>query len=124
VVGLPSLVLGAQVKGARVLQVGGEDDGLVASLTGQLNTQVPRVERDESKLDVVLDKVFLGKLVEAVDGVAERACIADVLPGEGGKAGCGMCEWWDWWCWSYLWSFLLHRGVMGVLTGLTRTLSR
>lgn len=41
VVSLPSLILGAQVEGARMLQVGGEDDGLIASLTGQLDTEIP-----------------------------------------------------------------------------------
>lgn len=41
VVSLPSLVLGAQVEGARVLQVGGKDDGLIASLTGQLDAEIP-----------------------------------------------------------------------------------
>jgi hypothetical protein len=88
VVGLPSLVLGAQIEGARVLQVGREDDGLVASLTGQLDAEVPRVKGDKGKLEVVLGEVLVGELVEAVDGIAERASVADVLPGEGGKAGC------------------------------------
>lgn len=90
---LPSLVLGAKVEGARVLQVGGKDDGLIASLTGQLDTEVPRVKSDKGKLVVVLDEVLLGELVEAVDGIAEGACIADVLPGKGCKAGCTICQW-------------------------------
>jgi hypothetical protein len=84
VVGLPALVLGAQIECARVLEVGGQDNGLVAGLAGQLDTQVPRVEGDKGELVVVGNNVFLGEAVEAVDGVAERAGIADLVPGEGG----------------------------------------
>lgn len=92
VVSLPSLVFGAQVEGARVLQVGGKDDGLIASLTGQLDAEIPRVKSDKGKLMVVLDEVLLGELVEAVDGIAERACITDMLPGKRCKAGCTTCQ--------------------------------
>ena len=92
VVSLPSLVLGTQVEGARVLQVRGEDDGLVASLTGQLDAEIPRVQSDKGKLVVVLGEVLLGELVQTVDGIAERACIADVLPGKRCKAGCTRCQ--------------------------------
>lgn len=92
VVGLPSLVFGAQVEGARVLQVGREDDGLVARLTRQLDAQVPRVERDKGKLEVVLGEVLGSELVEAADGIAERACIADVLPCQRREAGCTTCQ--------------------------------
>ena len=127
VVCLPSLVLCAQIESARVLQVGREDNGLVASLARQLNAEVPGVESDKGKLGVVLDEVLLSELVEAVDGIAERACIANVLPCEGCKAGCTTCQS------SCLYSrllpqrqrlVLLQSGVMGVLTGFTRTLSR
>ena len=83
-VGLPALVLGAQIECARVLEVGGQHNGLVAGLTGQLDAQVPRVEGDKGKFVVVGDNVFLGEAVEAVDGVAEGAGVADLIPGEGG----------------------------------------
>jgi hypothetical protein len=92
VVSLPSLVLGAQVEGARVLQVRRENDGLVASLTGQLDAEVPGVKSDKGELEVVLGEVLLGELVETVDGIAERASVADVLPGKGCKAGCTTCQ--------------------------------
>lgn len=92
VVSLPSLVLGTQVEGARVLQVRGKDDGLVASLTGQLDAEIPRVQSYKGKLVVVLGEVLLGELVQAVDGIAERACVADVLPGKRCKAGCTTCQ--------------------------------
>lgn len=84
---LPVLVFGAEVKGARVLQVWGEDDGFVPSLSRKLNAQIPRVQRDKCKLKV-LGKEFLGELVEAGDCVAEGACGADVLPGEGCEGSC------------------------------------
>lgn len=32
--------------------------------------------------------MFLGELIEAVDGVTEGACVLDVLPSEGGQTGC------------------------------------
>ena len=92
VVSLPSLVLGTQVEGARVLQVRGKDDGLVASLAGQLDAEIPRVQSYKGKFVVVLGEVLLGELVQAVDGIAERACIADVLPGKRCKAGCTTCQ--------------------------------
>lgn len=84
---LPTLVFGAQVERARVLQVRGKDDRLVAGLTRELDTQVPRVERDEGELEVVGLEVFLGELVEAGDGVAEGASVPDVFPRERGQAG-------------------------------------
>ena len=86
------MVLGAQVEGARVLQVRGKDDGLVASLAGQLDAEIPRVQSYKGKLEVVLGEVLLGELVQTVDGIAERACIADVLPGKRCKAGCTTCQ--------------------------------
>jgi hypothetical protein len=72
-----------------MLKVGREDDGLVSCFTWQLNTQIPRFERDKSELEVVSDQMFLGKLVEAVDSVTEGACVLDVLPGEGCQTGWG-----------------------------------
>lgn len=88
VMGLPSLVLGTEVKGARVLEVGRQDDGLVAGLAGQLDTEIPRVEGHEGKLEVLADEVFLGKSVETVDGIAESTCRADMLPSQSGQARC------------------------------------
>ena len=83
---LPSLVLGAQVKGPRVLQIWRQHHSLVPGLPRQLDTQIPRVQRHKGKLEVLADEVFLGKGVEAVDGVPEGTCGTDMLPGESGQA--------------------------------------
>jgi hypothetical protein len=83
VVCLPPLVFGTKVEGAGVLEVGGKDDGLVAGLTGKLHTQVPRIERDEGELEVLGCNVLSVEVVEALDGVSERTCAADLVPGEG-----------------------------------------
>jgi len=86
--GLPSLVLGTEVKSARVLKVRRQDDGLIAGLAGQLDTEIPRVEGHEGKLEVLADEVFLGKGIETVDGIAESTCRADMLPCQSGQARC------------------------------------
>lgn len=83
VVLLPSLVLSAEVKGAGVLEVWWEDNSLVAGLARELNTEVPAVEGDEGEVEVLRGQVLVGKRIEASDGIAESACIADVLPSEG-----------------------------------------
>ena len=50
---LPALVLGAQVKGARVLQVRRQHDGLISGLARQLHTEIPRVQRDKGKFVIL-----------------------------------------------------------------------
>lgn len=130
VVGLPSLVLGTKVKGARVLQVRRQNDGLVSSLTGQLYAEIPGVEGHERELEILGDEVFLGEGIKPVDGIAEGPCIANMLPREGGQARCIQPSAFDHESTRQhgrrrlVRRDLLQRGVMGVLTGLTRTLSR
>ncbi len=82
---LPSLVFGAELEGARVLEVGGQDDRLVAGLAGELDAQVPGLEGDEDEVEVLRGEVLRGEGVEAVDGVPEGAGVPDVLPGQGGQ---------------------------------------
>lgn len=77
---LPSLILGSQIEGPGMLEVCGKNDGLVSGFTRELYTKVPRIQRHESKLQVLVDKVFLGEFVETGDGIAESTCRADVLP--------------------------------------------
>lgn len=130
---LPSLVFGAQVEGARVLQIRRQDDGLVAGLTGQLHPQIPRIQRHKRKLEVLADQMFLGERIEPVDGITKGTCRADMLPCQSGQARCqgrpvsplnpadiyNTC--------IYIKTErknLLQRGVIGVLTGFTSTLSR
>lgn len=81
------LVFGTEIEGARVLEVWRENNSFVPCFTWQLHAEVPRFEGDEGKLGVVRDQVFLGKLVEAIDGVTEGTCVLDVLPGESGQTG-------------------------------------
>lgn len=88
VVLLPALILRPQVEGAGVLEVGREDDGLITGLARKLDTQVPRVEGDEGEVEVLCCQVLGGKGIEAVDGIAEGASVAYVLPGQGGQARC------------------------------------
>lgn len=88
VMGLPSLVLGTEIKSARVLKVRRQDDGLIAGLAGQLDTEIPRVEGHEGKLEILANEVFLGKSVETVDGIAESTCRANMLPSQSGQARC------------------------------------
>ncbi len=67
--------------------------------------------------------MLLGKMVETSHGVAEGAGIANMLPGQSGEAGCELgissCH-----TLSVPEEDSLQSGVMGVFTGLTRTLSR
>ena len=88
VMGLPSLVFGPQVKGARVLQVGREDNGLVAGLAGQLHPEIPRIQGHKRKLEVLADQMFLGEGIEPVDGITEGTCRTDMLPCQSGQTRC------------------------------------
>lgn len=53
VVLLPSLVFSAKVESARVLKVGREDDRLVASFSGKLDTQIPGLERHKDEIEIL-----------------------------------------------------------------------
>lgn len=135
VVLLPSLVLGAEVEGARMLEVGGEDNGLVPGFSGELDTQVPSVEGDEDEVEVLRVEMLGGEGVKAIDSVPEGTSVTNVLPSQ----GCQACYWTQSGQRCVVGAErgrgrraklelsaeanLLHRGVMGVLTGLTRTLS-
>ena len=68
---LPALVFRTQIKGTRVLEVWRKNDGLIAGLTGQLDTQVPRVERHESEFVIFGQDMLLGEGIESVNGIAE-----------------------------------------------------
>ena len=82
---LPSLIFGAEVKGARVLEVWWQDDGLITSLTWQLNAKVPRIQCHKGKLKVLAKEMFLSKIVKGVDGVAKSSSLANMLPGKSGE---------------------------------------
>lgn len=78
---LPALVLGAQIKCAGVLEVWRQDNGLIAGLARQLDTQVPRVEGHECEFVLFGDDVLLCELIEAVDGIPEGAGVPNLIPG-------------------------------------------
>lgn len=71
---LPSLILGTKVEGAGVLEIRGQNDRFIPSLSRELDTQVPGVEGHEGELEVLAEKVFLGEGVKAVDGIPEGSC--------------------------------------------------
>jgi HD superfamily phosphodiesterase len=69
-----------------VLKIWGKNDSLVTSLTGQLHSEIPRIQRHKGELEILADEVFLGKGIEAVDCVTEGTCRADVFPCQSCKA--------------------------------------
>ena len=65
-----------------MLQIWRQDHSFITSFAGKLNSEVPGIEGDKGKVEVLRDEVFRGKRIKAVDCIAESSCIADVLPGE------------------------------------------
>jgi hypothetical protein len=88
VVLLPSLVFGAEVEGAGVLQIGGENNSLVAGLAGELYTQVPGIEGDEDEVEVLRRQVLGGERVESVDSISKGTSVPNVFPCQGCQACC------------------------------------
>jgi hypothetical protein len=119
VVLLPSLVLGTQVKSTRVLQVRREDDGLVPSFA--------RTKANSSFLESRCSCVKASKRLTASRKVpAERTCSqvrVVKLANFPQKCQCRKIDIRNLGPLHPLWD-VLQRGVIGVLTGLTRTLSR
>ena len=67
-----------------MLEVGGQDDGLVSGLSGKLDTQVPSVEGDKGKFQSGRNLVP-HKLVDAGNGVSEVAGSPNRLVGDCGE---------------------------------------
>jgi hypothetical protein len=88
VVLLPSLVLGAEVEGTGVLQIGGEHNRLVAGLAGELYTQVPGIEGDENEVEILRCQVLGGERVESVDSISKGTSVPNVFPSQGRQACC------------------------------------
>jgi len=105
VVGLEDLVFTAQTEQNRVLEERWQHDVLVASLAGHLHAKVPWHECDECEGGrsagprVLVDEVLTGVLVECLDGIAEGASVANVLPGQSSERcaewGDGGVDWLD-----------------------------
>jgi hypothetical protein len=101
-----------------VLEVRWQNHRLIARFPRQLDPQVPQVEGDERELVVLGQDVLLCEGTKTVDGIAEGARVADLVPSERGQACCrctsancnaAVLECFD----------LLHKAVMGVFTGFT-----
>jgi hypothetical protein len=84
VVLLPALVLSSQIKGSRMLEVGREDNSLVASFSGKLNTKVPSIEGNENEVEVLGCQVFGGEGVESCDSILKSSRISNMFPRQGG----------------------------------------
>lgn len=85
---LPALVLGAEVESSRVLEIGRQDDGLVAGLTGKLDTEVPGIECDKDEVQVLIREVFARECIESVDRIPKGSSVAYMLPSESRQARC------------------------------------
>lgn len=83
---LPALVLGAEVEGSGVLKIGGEDNGLVASFTRKLNSEVPGIEGDKGKVEVLGGQVLGSKSIESRDGVSKGSRVSNMLPSQSSQA--------------------------------------
>lgn len=85
---LPALVFSSQVEGARVLQIGRQHDSLVASFSRELNSQIPGIERDEDKVEVLGRQILGSKRVESTDSIPKSTGISNVFPGQSREARC------------------------------------
>lgn len=108
VVLLPSLVLGSQIEGARVLEIWRQDNGFVAGFSGELDAKVPSIQSDEDEVKVLGVEVLGGEGIETVNCVPERAGVSNVLPRQGRQA-----------CYCRRWSAMWTEGTrMSGQTGL------
>ena len=85
---LPSLVFCAKVKATRVLKVRWKHNCLVSRFPWELYPQIPRIESDEGRLEVIRQKMFLVEAIESVDRIPERASTAYMFPSQGSQTSC------------------------------------
>jgi hypothetical protein len=83
---LPSLIFGAEIEGAGMLQVRGQHNGLVASLAWHLDTKIPGIECNEDEVEILGGQVFGSECVNASDSVSKGTGISNMLPGQGRQA--------------------------------------
>lgn len=126
---LPALVFGAKVEGPRVLEICRQHDSFVTGLPRKLNAQVPGIESHKGEFGVLVYQVLLSKRIKAVDRITECPSCANMFPGERRQACCGIFSRRTEEQRRIGRSVVgggdsLHNGVIGVLTGLTRMLSR
>ena len=82
-----------------MLEIAWQHDVLVTSLTRHLHTQIPWHQRHEGEgwwciwTSVLVNEVLVGVSIECIDGIAERACVANVFPGQGSQTSAQRCNW-------------------------------
>lgn len=80
---LPALVLGPEVVSARMLKVGGKDDGLIAGFPRELNSKIPGIQGNKGELEVVCKQMLMGKRIEAIDGITKGSSRTNMFPRQG-----------------------------------------
>lgn len=85
---LPSLILGSEIEGTRMLQIRRQNNGLIASLTRQLDAEVPSIEGDEDEVEVLGRQVLVGECVESRDSVPKGTRVSNMLPSQSRQARC------------------------------------
>ena len=85
---LPTLVFGAKIECSRMLQVRGQDNSFVASLSWQLNPEVPGIEGDEHEVEVLGGQILGSERVEAVDSISKGTSVPNMLPSQSRQARC------------------------------------
>lgn len=77
---LPALVFSSQIEGARVLQVGRQHNCLVSGFSGELNSEVPSIQSNEDKVEILGRQVLGSKRVESSDGIPKSTGIPNMFP--------------------------------------------
>jgi hypothetical protein len=80
VVLLPALIFGAEVKGARMLQIRGQNDCFIPSFSGKLHSEIPRIKSNEDEVEVLGDQVFVGKRIKSIDRISKGSRVSYVFP--------------------------------------------
>lgn len=80
---LPALVLRPEIISARMLKVGGKDDGLVAGFPRELNSKIPGIQGDKRELEVVCEQMLVRKRIEAIDSITKGSSRTNMFPCQG-----------------------------------------
>lgn len=77
---LPSLVFSSQVEGPRVLHIGGQNNRLVPSFAGKLDSEVPGIEGNEDEVEVLGRQMLCSECVEPRDSISKGTRVSHMLP--------------------------------------------
>jgi hypothetical protein len=69
-----------------MLQVRGENDGLVASFTRKLNTEIPGIESNEDEVEVLGGQVLGSECIESGDSVSKGTSVSNMFPSQSCQA--------------------------------------